>query len=250
MGLKKYLKAWRRFFHWIDGKCLDLLYPPRCPVCDKVTLPTDGVCRLCRKKITVVKEPSCMKCGKPISNARREFCSDCKRHAHRFTQGKALWVYEAEVKKSIYRFKYQNKREYGSVYAAEMAKAYGSWVKQKRIQAVLPIPLYSKKKRKRGYNQSEILAKELGRLLKLPVCTDALIRTQETLPQKTLNYAERKQNVRNAFASAKKTGFQRILLVDDIYTTGSTLDAAADVLLQAGMSEVFACCISIGQDRG
>lgn len=233
----------------IDRWVLDLLYPPRCPVCDKVVLPGSGICDGCKKKVQPVGAVVCLKCGKKISDSTKEFCWDCSRKSHSFAQGKAVWVYERGIKASLYRFKYQNRREYAAVYAGEIAKEYGTWIRQQRIQGILPVPLHRKRKSKRGYNQAEILAKELGRLLELPVYTDILIRTKDTKPQKLLNDAERKNNLKKAFKTAKNVvKLEYILVVDDICTTGSTLDAVAEVLLGAGALKVYACCVSIGSD--
>lgn len=227
---------------------LDLLYPRRCPICDRVTGRKDSVCAECENRVRKVSEPSCKKCGKPIQDSRREYCFDCEKKKHFFVQGKALWVYEKKVKESVYRFKYQNKREYGRIYAKEIAEKYGEWIRSKGIQAIVPVPLHKNRRRQRGYNQAEILARELGRCLKIPVRTDILFRVRDTNPQKTLSDTERKNNLKKAF---KSTGsivqLDHILIVDDIYTTGSTLDAAALALLDAGVKEVYTCCISIGQ---
>lgn len=244
-----WMKKIVRMIGQTDRGILDLLYPPRCPFCDRAVLPKESICQGCRKKIRQVKEPVCMKCGKPLSDNRKEYCYDCAAKPRSFTQGKAVWVYEKAVKTSIYRFKYQDRREYGKVYAKEMAARYGSWIKGRNIQAIVPIPLHKKRKKKRGYNQSEILANELGRILNLPVRTDILIRARNTKPQKTLSDIERKNNLKKAFKTTENiVQLKYILLVDDIYTTGSTLDAAASVLKEAGVLEAYACCVSIGKD--
>lgn len=231
-----------------DRAVLDFLYPPRCPVCDRAVLPKEGICRECLGKLPFVSGPVCMKCGKPVSNDRKEFCRDCEKKAHGFAQGKALWIYEKEIKASIYRFKYQNKREYGRAYAEQIAARHGAWIKSKRIQALVPVPLHKNRKRKRGYNQAEILARELGKMLGIPVHSGFLIRMQDTKPQKTLNDEERRHNLKHAFQGKKGFVPGRVLLVDDIYTTGSTLDAAAAALSDAGAEKVYAYCLSIGGD--
>lgn len=243
------LKKCLQKIYQIDQGILDLLYPPRCPFCDKAVLSKEGVCKECRKKIHKIKGPVCMKCGKPLSNPRKEYCFDCERKTFAYSQGKALWVYEKEVKASIYRFKYQNKREYGKVYASEMAEYFEPWIRRKKIQVVIPVPLHKKRKKKRGYNQTEILAKEIGRILDLPVYTDVLIRMRNTKPQKMLNDTERKNNLKGAFKTIENiVQLKYILLVDDIYTTGSTVNAAAEALKEAGAAEVYTFCVSIGKD--
>ena len=243
-----------RYYIWemmrrLDKAALDCLYPPRCPVCDRVVLPGEGLCAECKKTVPYVRQPSCLKCGKPILDRRKEFCADCGKKSHTFVQAKALWVYEGKVKASLYRFKYQNKREYARVYAEEMARRYGAWIGERKIEAVIPVPLHKNRRRARGYNQAEILARELGAILGLPVYQDLLVRARDTKPQKTLNGRERKNNLKNSFKTTQNiVQLKYILLVDDIYTTGSTLDAAADALVRAGAANVYACCVSIGRD--
>lgn len=190
-----------------------------------------------------------MKCGKPVLNPRKEYCRDCEKRERSFTQGKALWVYEKEVRESLYRFKYQNRREYGRVYAREAVGRYGMWIKSRKIEAIVPVPLHKNKKKKRGFNQAEVFAKELGEILDIPVHTTLLIRSRDTKPQKTLNDTERKNNMKRAFKTTENiVQLKYILLVDDIYTTGSTLHAAAAVLKEAGAMEVYAFCVSIGKE--
>lgn len=232
---------------------LHILYPKRCPVCDKVVAasPFDReypICNSCRRTVEYVVEPVCKVCGKPISNERGEFCGDCRKQKHAFIQGKALWIYKGKVKQSIYRLKYGNRREYGIAYAQELVKRYGGWIKKKQIQAIVPIPLHKKRRRQRGYNQAEIIAEEMGRLLRLPVYKNLLIRCVHTRPQKELNDKERKNNLKKAFKmSENNVQLDHILLVDDIYTTGSTMDGAAAALLEAGVSEVYFVSVSIGR---
>ncbi len=246
---KRRTEKLRRIIRRVDRAVLDFLFPPRCPFCDRVVLPEEGVCPACRKKLRPVKEPVCMKCGKPLSDQRKEYCADCVKQSRSFAQGKALWIYKEEVKTSIYRFKYQNKREYGKTYAAEMAKRYGGWIRSKKIQAIVPVPLHKNRRKQRGYNQAEVLAKELGEILNLPVRADLLERVRDTSPQKTLNNRERKNNLKKAFKTTENiVQLKYILAVDDIYTTGSTLHAVAEALLEAGAKEVYACCVGIGSE--
>lgn len=231
-----------------DRLLLRLLYPPRCPICDGIVEEDGGICPECRKKVIWVGEPVCKKCGKPLLNQRAEYCHDCGRKRHSFVQGKALWVYEGKARESVCRFKYQNKREYGEAYAREIAGQYGHWIASRGVEAIVPVPLHRKKRRIRGYNQAEILARNLGALLGIPARADLLVRTRNTAPQKTLNDTERKNNLKGAFISTKNVvQLKHILVVDDIYTTGSTVDAVSSVLLDAGAAKIFVCCISIGR---
>lgn len=243
----------REQFRVIGKGLLHLLYPVRCPICDGLVhvAPWEDrypICEACKKRVEYVREPSCKRCGKPITDERGEFCGDCQHKSHAFAQGKALLVYRGDAKQSIYRLKYSNRREYGLSFGQELARAYGGWIQGRGIDMVIPIPLHKRKLRERGYNQAGIIARELGRVLGLPVREDVLVRSIYTRPQKELNDKERKNNLRKAFQVTKSiVDSKRILLVDDIYTTGSTMDGASEALLGAGASAVYFVSASIGR---
>ena len=225
-----------------------IVFPPRCPVCDEVIHVGKDTCDDCRKKVVCIGEPVCKKCGKPLENQRREYCSDCARKQHYFFQGKAVFVYQGEIRQSMYRFKYNNKREYASYYAKEAARIYGGWIRRKQIEAIVPVPMYRWKEKGRGYNQATVFAAALGERMRLPVEKRMVKRIRNTTPQKELNDVERKANLKKAFQLVPDiVKYKKILIVDDIYTTGSTIDAVAEVLLQAGVDEIYFLCISIGE---
>lgn len=229
-----------------------LLFPPRCPFCDKVLFSSilvcqDLVCQCCRSKLKYIHEPVCKKCGKPIKDQRQEYCYDCRKHHREFQQGKALWVYQEEVKHSIYRFKYQGRREYSRYYGRELARVYGDWLNRRGIDALVPIPLSKKRFRRRGFNQAALIAREISRQTGIPVYENLLLRVRDTKAQKELNDQERKNNLKKAFKTrANKVQLDHILLIDDIYTTGSTMNEAAAALRQSGASEVYCLSLSIG----
>lgn len=240
-----YYKFYQIFFH----KILRQLYPDRCPVCDRVLYDT-LICPKCAEKIKYVVQPACFSCGKPIADARQEYCSDCIKRQHVYQQGKAVFCYQGAMRKIMYRYKYSNRRDYTEFFAVEAATIYGGWVRQCKTQEIIPIPLSQKKRRLRGYNQAEIFARRFAQLSDLPLNTKLLVRTRDTTPQKQLSVQERKNNLKNAFKIAQDVvKSKRVLLVDDIYTTGSTIDAAALALKQAGVEEVYFLCISIGQGQ-
>lgn len=232
---------------------MHLLFPPRCPFCDRVMfssvfLPPELVCDSCRGLPEYVREPVCKKCGKPLEDERQEYCYDCARHQCAFIQGKALWVYQGEAKASIYRFKYHGRQEYAKYYAQELFRVYGDWIKRKQIDALVPIPLSKRRLRQRGFNQSELIARELSKSSGIPVYGKFLARVRDTRAQKELNDEERKINLKKAFKTASnKVQLYHILLIDDIYTTGSTMNEAAEELGRAGAKEVYCLSISIGR---
>ena len=227
---------------------VSLMFPPRCPVCDEILKTGELICADCRKKTVCIQEPSCKKCGKPLEYERREYCADCVKKQHFFTQGKAVFLYQGGIRQSMYRFKYSNKREYAVFYAKEAVRLHGGWIRGKGIEAIVPVPMYYRKEKVRGYNQAEVFAKALGRELELPVESHMVKRMRNTIPQKKLNDAERKENLKKAFQLVPNiVKYRKILLVDDIYTTGSTMDAVAEVLIAAQVQEVYFLCISIGE---
>lgn len=224
---------------------MDYIYPRTCPLCTKRLVPGKGyICNECAAKLIYVKNPRCKKCGKPIQNSVKEYCGDCMRKRHFYHSGRVVWLYTKEMRQSIYRFKYDNKREYVDFYVSELLRLYGGWIKRLEVDAVIPIPLHRSKYRKRGFNQAQVLAEAIGRELEIAVLSDILIRNKNTTAQKSLNDKERQENVKNAFKIVNnEVQLKKILLVDDIYTTGSTIDAAASVLKGDGVEEVYFICL-------
>ena len=227
-------------------KYLELLYPQTCYFCGKND--TKNICDECAKKIEYLKEPRCKKCGKPIRYAEKEWCYDCENRIFYYEQGRSLWLHKGPVRWSVYQFKYHNRRIYGEFYAKEMYRLYGELVKSWGIDVIIPIPLHKKRKRKRGYNQAEIIAKHFGKLTGIPVESRTVVRIRNTAPQKELTHDERKKNLRESFRVTRGwKGYKNVLLVDDIYTTGNTIDSVAKTLKEKGVHKVWFLTISIGQ---
>ncbi len=156
--------------------------------------------------------------------------------------------YDSLMRESIGRFKYKNRREYADFYVQELLRTCKEAVKSWGVELLVPVPLHKSRRKLRGFNQAELIARGLGRELGLPVSSELLLRTRKTVAQKELNDQERRANLKNAFQVAKnKVSPKKILLIDDIYTTGSTIDAAAAVLLDHGAEKVYFLSISIGR---
>lgn len=230
---------------------LDFFYPARCPGCDGILETGEkksGFCRKCAPKIRMVGDAQCLKCGRPLANAADEYCPDCAKKKHAFGQGKGVFCYEGPMKPAMYRFKYGNRRGYGRIFADVAARRYGAWLRRAGVDCIVPVPMFSRKKRLRGYNQAEAFARELGHILGVPVEARALRRVRMTLPQKGLNYAQRKYNLKNAFKLWKSSVKSKsILIVDDIYTTGSTMDEASRVLKGGGAGKIYCLSVCIGR---
>ncbi len=227
---------------------LEILYPGRCAICDEIEETGNGICPSCKNKVHVVGEPACKKCGKPLVDEREEFCVDCGKKQHVYTQGKAVFVYEGGIRNSMYRFKYGNKREYAEFYANAAAEKYGVWLKKIKAEVLIPVPMYSRKKRLRGYNQAEVFARALGRKTGILVKEHFIKRVRNTTPQKELNESQRHSNLKNAFKlTTDIVKYKKVVLVDDIYTTGSTMDEISKILKESGVENIYYICISIGE---
>ena len=228
---------------------LDILYPPRCPVCHEVVRGKGRICEPCKKKLPYIKEPKCKKCGKQIECQEQEYCRDCERFSHSFDKGGAVFDYNEIMKRSISMFKYHNRREYAKFYAEEMEKHCAGLIRQCAPEVILPVPIHKQKLRQRGYNQAELVARELGKRIHVPVDTKYLYRQEKTVPQKELTRQQRKRNLENAFGiDQNHRGYQRVLLIDDIYTTGATVDAISKILRENQTKILFFLSICVGRN--
>jgi len=188
-----------------------------------------------------------MKCGKQLMEEEQEYCEDCRSRRHRYMQGRALYDY-GTVAGAIYKFKYKGKKEYGAIFGEEMAYFLGDYIRRVKPDALIPVPLYSARKRVRGYNQAQVLAEVLGKHLNLPVRADLIKRVKNTKALKKLNRKERLNNLKNAFIlEGNGVKLNTVIIVDDIYTTGSTIDAMAEVFLKAGVEKIYFVALAIGE---
>lgn len=225
---------------------LRIFYPHHCFLCERIA--REDICPECKKQLAYIEEPLCKRCGRPVRYQEQEYCRDCRGRQKNFDAGRSLWLHQKEVSMSLYRFKYHGRKINGRFYARELAERYADQIRTWGIEQIIPVPLHRKRYRKRGYNQAGIVAQELGRLLDIPVELQSVLRSHQTVPQKLLNHYERRQNVKNAFTVADEKALKRcILLIDDIYTTGSTIDELAGVLKRKGVQKVYFLTISIGQ---
>lgn len=244
-------KLWRALPEKLWERCLDWLFPRRCALCDRVLKKTEKlVCRSCGAGIRRIEGPRCFHCGKPLQREEREYCRGCAGRASFFERGLAPFVYGGDIQESLMRFKYGGRQEYARFYAAMIDRSAGAavcgvW----RPEILVPIPLHARRYRKRGYNQAEVLARELSLLWNIPVDSGCISRVRNTKAQKGLGAAERKKNLREAFALTREGAEKKygcILLVDDIYTTGSTAEAAARVFREHGAGRVYIVTVCVG----
>ena len=227
---------------------LDMLYPRRCPVCHDIAVPGGSrICNVCREKLKPITGPRCFRCSKPLKREEKEYCKDCRK-TRLFDQGIGIFPYGSVLQESLFKLKYGKRQEYGSFYGQIAAVYSREIIRNWGVEIIIPIPLHRKRMEKRGYNQAELIAEALGKTLCIPVDSRLMKRKVNTRPQKELDYRERKQNMKNAFFLKGENRYRRILLVDDIYTTGSTIEAAAELLKRNGAENVFFLTIAMGAD--
>lgn len=237
----------KAFLEYSRRTAADLLFPRRCPVCGGVAMPKGRlICPACLKQLSFISSPACMKCGKEIGSRDQEYCADCIRRKKSFERGFALLNYDSRAAVSMAAVKYHNKREYLDFYARAAALRFEKQFRQAGIQVIVPVPVHASRLKTRGFNQAAVLAEKLSAELGIP-WEELLIRVKKTDPQKSLGSAERLKNLRGAFEAEQEAGkWERVLLVDDIYTTGSTAEICSRALLKTGVKQVFVFAVCIG----
>ena len=182
---------------------LDALYPRRCPVCGEIVTPKGRlICPSCLLRLSPVKSPVCQKCGKEVWSEEIEYCPDCVKHRRSFARGMALFNYTEEAARSMAAVKYKNKREYLDFYAEAAAEKLRQYENREEWQfdGLVPVPVHPARKRKRGFNQAEVLAKRIGERLEMPVYPEFLYRIRNTEPLKELNPDERQVVCKTCFS--------------------------------------------------
>ena len=213
----------------------DKIIPPKnkCLICQKeMFLDTEiGVCETCKNDLKPI-EKSCIKCGVELKDLSM-VCDFCKDKKHAFNRAVACFNFDDFTRQIIHKFKYGNAEYLAPVLAHFMCKKIEEF--ELDFDIILYVPLDIKRKKSRGYNQSEILAKEIGKLLNKPVFDDVLFKIGNTKNQASLGYNERLKNLKNSFvvANSNKVRAKKILLVDDVFTTGATVEEVSRVLNSA-----------------
>ncbi len=218
----------------LETGVLDLLFPPRCVGCGSSG---SFLCTPCLSVLPYLLSPLCTKCGKPLSCGT--ICYDCEKHPFTFDGIRSLSPYHGLVRQAILQFKYQNVK----ALAVPLAQLMGTYINSHSLPAdtLVPVPLHPRRLRERGYNQSSLLSRELSRLVSLPVVEGALLRARNTPAQTKTNSArDRHSNVAGAFTCrGRRVVGKRILLIDDVCTSGATLNACAAALKSEGAISVW-----------
>lgn len=232
-----------RFLNFI----LNLFLPPRCALCKKLVQTNHGLCPDCFKQIHFIEEPLCPVCGTPLEyeNKYNCLCANCLNRKPIYTQARSAFVYDSFSRNLILPFKHADKTELAPFLEQLLWRVGKDFITHSDY--IIPVPLHWKRLLKRKYNQAGVLAYRLAKRGKKKYLPAALIRVKETVSQGHLGPAQRKKNVKAAFKVSPKidlTG-KRILLVDDVRTTGATVNACTKVLRQAGASQVYVLTLAM-----
>jgi len=236
---------------WLNAG-LGLLYPEVCQLCREArATPAKGyVCGDCRAKVRFIQEPFCQRCGRPYEGAiTTQFeCANCQEMEWHFQSARSAVVACDPVLEVIHRYKYQRALWFEPFLAELLIRAAVPVLDQQKPSMIVPVPLHPTKQREREFNQADRLARRLGLAMRIPVNKRLLRRVVPTRTQTQLSRQERLANVRNAFAmrGGRRLNGERIVLVDDVLTTGATTSACARVLRAAGAGEVCVWTVARG----
>jgi len=216
---------------------LDLIYPPFCLVCEQAG--EEYLCAQCIETIDVIEAPFCRKCGIPCASYH---CSDCQEREYYFEQACSAGVYEGVLKNAIHQLKYKFHIAMADPLAEFMVRSFANTGFRGKFDLVIPIPIHHSRKIERGFNQAEELAWRFCKRRSIVLERDVLYKKKDTKHQANLSQDMRAVNLQGVFAvrNAEKIAGKRILLIDDVFTTGSTLNEAAKALKEAGASTVCA----------
>jgi ComF family protein len=240
----------------LDG-FLNLIYPERCFLCSIAVSRHHecGVCDGCWGKAVALKivPPRCASCGLPLHNFQESsdyLCGDCIRQMPPYSGARSFGYYHAELRLLVQGLKFQNRRNLVKLLAPLLACAFHDSWRKEDFDLIVPMPLHRKRKLDRGYNQSDLLARSLARQVGIR-CSRALTRTRATLPQVGLTDAQRMENVRKAFrcADPRQISGRRILLIDDVMTTGATAASASGALLAGGARRISVLTVARTERR-
>ena len=219
---------------------LDLFFPAWCIGCGR-----EGqyICHACREKLPLISPPICNKCGRPLTDENT--CPGCIEEPVAIDGIRAPFLFQGVIRKAIHELKYRNLKAITLV----LAGLLHDYLRENPISGdvLAPVPIHPKRLRERGYNQSSLILRELSRKNGLPVIEDCLVRTINTPPQvRAASARERRENIAGAFTcSNDKLKGKQVILVDDVSTSGATLNTCAEVLKEAGAASVWGLTMAL-----
>lgn len=235
----------------LGASLLELFLPRRCAGCRQSWIHGDQGfwCDACLDELPWLESPICPQCGRPFPkspSAPDHLCGDCLQSLFFFDSARSATHHAGVVRQRIHQLKFGGQLHWVPPLAELLVRLVRREAAFLRVDMISPVPLHIKRLRQRGFNQAGLLAQSLGRQLGVPVHFDCLARTCWTEPQTRLNREQRLHNVKDAFqvGDIGKVRKRRVLIVDDVYTTGTTLNECAKTLKAAGASEVHAVTVS------
>jgi ComF family protein len=229
---------------------LGFFYPNVCQFCQahRATEREGYVCAECWTQVRFIRPPFCERCGLPFAGdlTTKFECTNCRELELHFSSARSAVVAKTLVLEVIHRFKYSRALWHENFLADLLLREAAPVLRGQQWDAIVPVPLHPKKLREREFNQAEILARRLGAAVNLPVDEQILRRTVPTVTQTFLTRAQRAKNMDSAFAANEKLAGKKIIVVDDVFTTGATTSACAQALRAGGAGEVCVWTVARG----
>jgi ComF family protein len=229
---------------------LDLVFPRTCIRCGALIRGREGAftCAACRAGYPLIRDPFCAVCGAPFHGvlAAPGCCEQCRAEPPRFERARSLFLYRGTGARLVHALKYERATWLESE-ITDLLRADPQWRAALGGAALIPVPLHPRKERARGYNQAAVIARAMQRAIPQTTCIYALRRVRPTASQTLLSRTERRRNLSRAFACVNPPPADRpLVLVDDVLTTGATLNAACAALQQAGAKRISAFTLAHG----
>lgn len=243
----------------IADAVMSVLFPAPCEMCGEAlaTAALLPICEKCLEALGPLSEPVCEKCGRPfpsevILDAKIRQCFGCRAGLYGFDVARSYGAYSEKMVKAITLLKYHKLTRLGGWFAQRLRTTVEANAILGAVDVMVPVPLHPVRRRERGYNQTELIAKPLARRLGLRLDTSALVRVKPRPPQLLLSRRERWLSVRGAYEIREGSRIDnlRVLLIDDVFTTGATLDACARTLKKAGAKSVIGLTVARALWRG
>ncbi len=228
------------------NKILDLIFPPKCPFCGKILQDKTPVCHGCMTSLPYIKGKSCKICGRPVEETSHIICVNCRLNKTYFEHAFIPLIYKEKAKDAVLALK-AGHPYYAKGIAYVLADKIINSPHYTSFDFITFVPQDKGAFKNRGYNQAELIAKELSKILNIP-CVPTLLRTTDGEPQHTLNAAQRRENVKKCFFATENSYSGTALLVDDIYTTGATSNYCAKLLRKMGFDRVYLAIAMIRTD--
>lgn len=234
---------------------IDILYPPRCHLCRRFLYPAEGplqpkhLCTDCRAALAAVTHPLCTVCGIPFSTSTGQdhLCENCLRSNPWYDLVRAPYLYSGLLMEALQRFKYRSETHLISTFGPLLSSFARGWITNPRGMLLIPVPLHRRRLRERGFNQSLLLARAVSSHLGARLDYLSLVRRRYTAAQTGLSKEKRKKNVKDAFLvmNPERVKDEVILLVDDVFTTGHTLNECARTLKRSGARTII--CLTLAR---